>query len=129
VAQVDGVQPQTPSVPPPPQVSLSVHVRQATPPVPQRCVSCCANGTHPSPSQQPLEQLIASQTQLVPSQRWPELHVAHSAPPVPHALSLVPRLQLFPAQQPVPQLVPSQTHDPFTQRWPGAQATSQEPQC
>jgi hypothetical protein len=64
-------------------------------------------------SQQPLGQLIASQTQLSPSQRCPVSHVWHVAPLSPQALGLVPRLHCpVASQQPVGQLVASQTHCP-----------------
>jgi hypothetical protein len=68
-------------------------------------------------------------THVSPSQRCPESHVWQSSPPVPQALSLVPRRQLVSTQQPVGQLVASQTHEPLTHRCPGTQAVAHEPQC
>jgi hypothetical protein len=99
------------------------------PPVPQTALVSPPWQVCVVPSQQPFGQLIASQTQAEPSQRWPASHDAHISPPVPQAPSLVPRLQASSAQQPVGQLVASQTHAPLTQRCPAAHATSHDPQC
>ena len=64
---------------------------------------------HSPPLQHPLGQLVASQTQEVPSQRWPETHAAQVAPAVPQ-VEVDDTLQVAPLQQPVAQLVESQTH-------------------
>ncbi len=90
-----GVQPQTPGGPPPPQVSGLPH---ALP------------GQHgwPFPPQAP---------QLALPQATPLAHAAHTVPPAPHAVSLVPGWQADTSQQPVHE-APSQTHNPVTHRWP-----------
>jgi hypothetical protein len=57
--------------------------------------------------------------QLVLPQVVPVAHVAHTAPPWPHAESLVPGSQVLPEQHPVHELV-SQAQAPPAQRCPGA---------
>lgn len=46
----------------------------------------------------------------------PALHVVHAAPPVPHAVSVLPAMHVEPLQQPLGQLAALQTHWPDTQR-------------
>jgi hypothetical protein len=93
--------------------------------------------------QQPEAQLVASQTQAPPEQRWPAAQAApppQEQPPVavqrsavvpqerqvpasaPHWALVVGETQTLPAQQPVGQLEELQTQLPPTHSWPGAQA-------
>jgi hypothetical protein len=48
-------------------------------------------------------------------------HVAHAAPPDPHAAALLPGVHMLPLQQPLHE-VASHTHAPLAQCWPDAQA-------
>ena len=75
------------------------------------------------PAQQPPGQDVASQTQAVPLQRWPEAQATQAAPPEPQ-VAFVGALQLVPAQQPVAQDVASQIQLPPMQRWPAPQAAA-----
>jgi hypothetical protein len=71
------VQPQTPCVPPPPHVSWPVHAEHAVPFVPHCWSVWSANFTHVSPLQQPLGQLVASQTHAPPRHCCPSPQVWH----------------------------------------------------
>lgn len=75
--QVAGVQPQTLSVPPPPQVAWPVQrPHSSMPPQP----SAIRPQFLPA-----LAQVVGTQTQVFPPQRWLLVHVWHIAPFVPHA--------------------------------------------
>jgi hypothetical protein len=78
-------------------------------------------------SQQPLGQLVASQTHLPPTQRWPAAQATQAPPPVPQNWLDVPAWQVLPLQQPLGQLVVLQTQAPPTHAWPAAQATQMAP--
>lgn len=92
--------------------------------------------------QQPLAQLVASQTHWPATHRWPVSQAApppqrhapsaqvsatvasqvrQTVPPSPQACADG-ATQVVPVQQPVGQLVGSQTHRPLLHRWPGEQA-------
>ncbi len=99
--------------------------------------------THAPLLQQPVGQLVASQTHAPLTQRWPVAHAKpevpqlhfpathrsavvglhdwHAAPPAPHD-GYAPDWHWLPAQQPLEQLVASHTHVLFTQRWPAPHA-------
>jgi hypothetical protein len=104
---------------------LVVQLTHAVPPVPQ--VVVLEVWQVPLLSQQPLGQLVASQTHLPPTQRWPLGQVTHAPPLVPQNWLDVPGWQIVPMQQPLGQLVAVQTQVPFTHAWPAAQATQVAP--
>jgi hypothetical protein len=88
--------------------------------------------THAPPLQQPIGQLVESQTQLPPTQRWPapqvsppphahipnaqlsevDVQVTQFAPPPPQAIAVGGATQVCPLQQPDRQLVLLHTHAP-----------------
>lgn len=117
-------------------VSHAVHVPPMVPQVARLAA------WHWTPWQQPVGQLVASQTQAPPTQRWPAAHWAlapqrhwplvhesarlatqavHAPPLVPQAARSITR-HWFPWQQPLGQVVSSHTHMPPEQRCPVAQA-------
>ena len=101
-----GVQPQTPLVPPPPQLS-----GEAQP----------SGAQHGSPL--PPQVAQAASPQAVPSGQ-----TMHAAPPLPHSVSSVPDSQTPPLQQPAHD-VASQVHAPLTQWLPsGHEPPAQVPE-
>jgi hypothetical protein len=92
-----GVQPHTPGVPDPPQLSGAEHA----PPGQHACPD------PPHVPQPPVPQPV------------PVAHVAHTAPPLPQALPSVPGLHSLPAQHPLHD-VASHVHTPLAQRWPAS---------
>ena len=104
----------------------------AAPPIPQVVTE---RELHALPAQHPVGQLVASQMQLPPEQRWPAAHCAllpqphapfvqrsartgsqltHAAPPVPQAATSGGATHVSPLQQPLGQLVALQRHTPLT---------------
>ena len=95
------MQPQTPAVPlPPHDWPVPVHWVQVPPPVPQASLSLMRQV--PALSQQPLGQLVPSQTHCPLWQRCPVAHAIHVPPLRPHALVLFPSRHVLPSQQPLP---------------------------
>jgi len=65
-------------------------------------------------SQQPLGHDVASHTHLVPLQCWPLAQAVHAAPPLPHALSVLPAEHVVALlQHPLAQDVAVHTHCPL----------------
>jgi hypothetical protein len=115
-------------------------VSQALPPVPQE--AALSPGRQTSPAQQPSGHDVPSQTQVLPTHRWPiahaalapqrqapaaeqlsarASHTAHVEPASPQ-VSKERVAQVAPWQQPLGHEVASQMHRPAAQRWPPAQA-------
>src|SRR6185369_15400737 len=83
---------------------------QAPPFAPQ----CCAlEATHWSPEQQPA-QLMPAQLHAPDEQVWPDVHIPHAVPPVPHAVvtCFAGRTQVVPWQHPPAQEVVVQEQTP-----------------
>ena len=55
--------------------------------------------THIDPAQQPAQPAPQASPQT-PETQVPVAHISHAEPPVPHALPVVPGLQVLPVQQP-----------------------------
>jgi hypothetical protein len=92
------------------------HVEQATPPVPQ--VPLPEVWQLLSLSQQPLGQLLASQTQLSCAEHsWPVAHFAHATPLAPHC-TLLSAVTHVPLLQHPAQLLPPHKHAPALHAWP-----------
>ena len=113
-------QPQTSAVPPPPQLSGAVQVVQLPPLVPQAASS--SMWQVPAPSQQPVGQLVPSQTQAPPTQRWP-LGQPNGVPP-PHVplLQVLPVVQRSPSSQGVSSATIVHCPLPVSQVWQTGQA-------
>jgi hypothetical protein len=93
--------------------SLLGQMVHAVPPLPHCELDSDARRTHVLPLQQPPEQEAGSQTHALPLHSCPLAHVAHVAPPVPHAPLVSVMMQFpLPSQQPVEHDVASQTHCP-----------------
>ena len=121
--------------------ALALHAEQAAPPAPQVPDPWAEEGTHVPAEQQPVGQLVASQTQLPALHRCPSAHalapphrqaplLEQESPVVPQLTQLAPLAphcapvrgvtQVFPAQQPPGQLVALQTQLAPTHAWPAA---------
>jgi hypothetical protein len=117
---------------------VTSHEEHDAPLVPQAPIAAVMQT--PAAEQQPVGQVVASQTQPVPTQRWPtahagpELHAqplavqllassashcAHAAPGAPQVVS-VRAVQTFPAQQPLGHDAAVQAQIPPEQAWPAA---------
>jgi hypothetical protein len=92
--------------------SVAPHATQAAPPAPHAPLAVPSWQLEVT-SQQPVEQLFASQTHRPATHSWPLLQATQAAPPVPHTVLAAPPWQLPDAsQQPLAQLFASHWHRP-----------------
>ncbi len=116
-----------------------LQVAQVSPPAPQ---VLRLRAWQTLPTQQPLGQLVPSQTHWLPTQRWPPTQAmsdpqrqpspaqvsarvrsqVEQAPPAGPQLAIAIALQVRPAQQPLGHEVTSHVQVPFMHRWPAPQA-------
>lgn len=107
------------------QICPLPHARHVAPPVPQAAL-VVPGETQVAPWQQPLGQLVASQTHCPFRQRWPVAQALHVPPAVPQCASLLCR-QTSPLQQPLAQLCAVQVQRPPTHAWPLPQSVQVPP--
>jgi hypothetical protein len=110
------------------------HATHAAPPVPHWEMDCEPCWTHVVPLQQPLGHEVASHTHMPVAalHSWPDAHVAHIPPPMPHAvLDCEPGATHVPpgVQQPLGHELAVHTQWPVlvSQDWPDAQAEHKVP--